>query len=334
MRLYPWLESHYLNILTSYQQGKGHHALLLYSQKGNGKAFLFQALSNWLMCLKPNTIINCGQCHSCQLMNAGNHPDYYKIELEKEQQSIGVETIRILIESLYSHPHQGGAKVVSLSHIKLLTKQGVNALLKMLEEPPEETYFLLGSRDKSCLLPTLLSRCLCWQLPSPDEALGLSWLQQQKETYPILAARTALRLCGGAPLAALALLQPACWNKRQALCVAMREALHHRDFLTLLPFLNGNEDVPLHWVLTLLIDALKLQQGAQAFLVNADQLNLITAVAMHWTSLTLHRQVQQWLHCHHQWSEVSGINRKLLLTYRLLNWEWDMSNPYTHPWTL
>ncbi|PLK59073.1 DNA polymerase III subunit delta' [Candidatus Palibaumannia cicadellinicola] len=339
MILYPWLESDYLNILTRYQQGKGHHALLLYSPKGNGKASLFQALSRWLICLQPNTIRNCGQCHSCQLMNAGNHPDYYQLELEKGQQSIGVETIRVFIESLYSHARQGGAKVISLSHIELLTKQGVNALLKIIEEPPNNTYFLLGCRDKSCLLPTLLSRCLCWQLSYPDEALGLSWLQQQKNTYPSLAASTALRLCGGAPLAALALLQPACWKQRIALCMAMSEALHCSDWLTLLPLLNGhnhkdNNNGPMHWLLTILIDALKWQQGAQDFVVNVDQTHLVTAVAARWDSMTLHHQVQQWLNCRRKTTEVSGINRQLLLAYQLLNWELDMSDLYTNISTL
>ncbi|ABF14017.1 DNA polymerase III subunit delta' C-terminal domain-containing protein [Candidatus Palibaumannia cicadellinicola] len=322
MILYPWLQLTYINILKQFQQGTGHHALLICSNKGNGRGLLFQYLSNWLMCIKPKGIIPCGQCNNCHLIKAGTHPNFYQLE-ENKQQSISIDTIRILIDSLYISASMGGAKVVQLSNIELLTKQGTNALLKIIEEPPEKTYFLLGCLKSSNLLPTLLSRCLFIHLASPNETIGLNWLQQQqqKEAYPLLATRAALRLCSGAPLAAQALLQPLYWNKRIALCIAIKEALDYNDFLVLLPLLEKGNNDQLSWLLTLLIDAIKWHQGALDCLVNLDQQNLIAAFAVRWNIKMLHCQVQQWSNCYKLLVNVNNINRRLLFTYQLLNWE-------------
>ncbi|AKZ65970.1 DNA polymerase III subunit delta' C-terminal domain-containing protein [Candidatus Palibaumannia cicadellinicola] len=330
MIIYPWLESTYLNILNIYQQGKG-YAILISSPPGNGKASLFKVIIRWLMCsIKPKSMKYCGQCNSCQLMNTGNHPDYYYLNIKKERNSIGVDIIRMLIEKLYSHAYQDGAKLIWLAHIELLTKQGMNALLKIIEEPPDNTYFLLGCRDYACILPTLLSRCIYWQLPLPIESMGLSWLHQQNnDTYPILAARTALRLCGGAPLAAQYLLNSAYWEQRIELCSTISKVLHSGKFLTLLPLIDVNDDAPLNWLLTILVDALKLQQSSQDFLVNLDQSALINAIAKRWTTIYLHDKVQQLLYCRKKLSDIKGINRQLLLAHRLLNWELEISK-YTY----
>ncbi|CUX96722.1 DNA polymerase III subunit delta' [Candidatus Doolittlea endobia] len=321
MKWYPWLNSPYQQILTCYQQASGHHALLLHSQPGNGEASLRYALSRWLICRHPNGIKSCGVCHSCRLMIAGNHPDFYQLELEKGRQSLGVDDIRVIIDSVYGRARLGGVKVVWLPQAELLSEKAANALLKTLEEPPADTYFLLVCQTPSRLLPTLRSRCFYCLLPTPDTAIGLRWLQQAGFTN-LLFACTALRLCTNAPVAAEALLQPKRWQERLALREALYEAHDSGDFLTLLSVLNRDkDDSPLHWLLSLISDALKWQQGAQGFLVNADMTDLIAMLSARWTIGVLHAQWQQWSQCLRQWQEISGVNRELLLTHYLLNWE-------------
>jgi DNA polymerase-3 subunit delta' len=84
------------------------------------------------------------------------------------------------------------------------------------------------------------------------------------------AALTALRLCSGAPAAALALLQPESWSQREALCRAVASALDSRDWLSLLAVLNHDQAAErLHWLASMLLDALKCQQGA-TLLSNVD----------------------------------------------------------------
>ncbi|MGP4123581.1 MAG: DNA polymerase III subunit delta' C-terminal domain-containing protein [Sodalis sp. (in: enterobacteria)] len=321
MKLYPWLNTPYQQILTPYQQTRGHHALLLHSPFGNGEVALCYTLSRWLMCQRPDGSKSCDICHSCRLMITGNHSDFYQPDLGKGRQTLGIDSIRTIIDNVYGRARQGGVKVVWLRDAAQLTEQASNALLKTLEEPPEDTYFLLVCQTPARLLPTLRSRCLYWPLLAPNEAIGLYWLQQAGHEDP-LSARIALRLCANAPLAAEILLQPARWQARQALCAALQGALTNGDFLALLPTLNQDkDDEPLHWLLSLLTDAMKWQQGAQEFLVNADRILLISALAARWAADTLQAQWQQWLQCLRRCHEISSVNRELLLTHHLLDWE-------------
>ncbi len=334
MNWYPWLNAPYRQIIARYQDGRGHHALLIHALKGTGEDSLCYAISRWLICRQPEGLKSCGHCHSCQLMMAGNHPDFYRPEPEKGRTSLGVDSIRQVIDPLYNHAQQGGAKVVWLPDSESLTEQAANALLKTLEEPPDRTYFLLTCREPSRLLPTLRSRCLYRHLAPPDEAAGARWLSKQG-IRAAEQARTALRLYNGAPLAALDILQPARWAERQGLCAGVAQALGHGDLLSLLPLLNKDkDDEPLYWLLTLLTDALKWQQGAAAFAANQDQLPLIGQLGSRYSPGTLHHQLHQWLECRRLWQTVSGINRELLLTNQLLNWEEAAADAGAHPWTL
>lgn len=335
MNWYPWLNTPYRQLVGQYAAGRGHHALLLHAAAGNGDEALAYGLSRWLICQRHNGEKSCGECHSCRLMLAGNHPDYHVLTPEKGKSSLGIEPIRQVIETLYSHAQQGGAKVIWLPQAELLTEAAANALLKTLEEPPEKTYFLLSCHEPSRLLATLRSRCFYWHLASPDEQLSLQWLNRQVPGNPV-DLLTALRLHDGAPLAAEQLLQPERWQQRGALCAALNAALPQHDMLSLLPVLN-HEDVAerLHWLCALLVDAMKWQQGAASFALNQDQQPLVQQLASQLSGTSLQQVVQQWLNCRHQLLNVTGVNRELLLTERLLSWEQMLgATGYSHPHSL
>lgn len=321
MNWYPWLNAPYRQLVGQYAAGRGHHALLVHAAPGNGDEALLYALSRWLICQQRNGEKSCGECHSCRLMLAGNHPDYHVLTPEKGKSSLGIEPIRQVIEILYSHAQQSGAKVVWLPQAELLTEAAANALLKTLEEPPANTFFLLACREPSRLLATLRSRCFYWYLASPDEALSLQWLNRQAPGNPT-DRLTALRLHDGAPIAAEQLLQPQHWQQRSALCTALSSALPQRDMLALLPVLN-HDDVAerLHWLCALLVDAMKWQQGAAGYVLNQDQQPLVQQLASRLSGSSLQQIVQQWLKCRQQLLNVIGVNRELLLTEQLLSWE-------------
>ena len=214
MNWYPWLNAPYRQLIGQYQAGRGHHALLIHADEGNGDAALVYGLSRWLLCQHPQGEKSCGECHSCRLMLAGNHPDWHVLTPEKGKASLGIDRVRQVIDGLYTHAQQGGAKVIWLAQAEALTEAAANALLKTLEEPPEKTYFLLGCRTPSRLLPTLRSRCSYWHLQNPPPALSSQWIQRQQPADP-QSVETALKLSHGAPLAAAALLQPERWQQRQ-----------------------------------------------------------------------------------------------------------------------
>lgn len=83
MNWYPWLNGPYRQLVGQYADGRGHHALLLHAATGNSDDALAYGLSRWLICQQRNGEKSCGECHSCRLMLAGNHPDYHVLAPER-----------------------------------------------------------------------------------------------------------------------------------------------------------------------------------------------------------------------------------------------------------
>lgn len=325
MNWYPWLNHSYRQILSQHQAQRGHHALLIQALPGMGDDALIWGISRWLMCRRPDGLKSCGECHACQLMLAGTHPDWYRLEAEKGKSSLGIDAVRSVTEKLYHHAQQGGAKVVWLPDAGQLTEAAANALLKTLEEPPKNTWFLLSSREPSRLLPTLRSRCLLWHLAPPAEAQSLQWLQ--KHVTAGLNERTAaLRLSAGAPAAALALLDDKIWQQRQRVCQALPDALQG-DMLSLLPALHHDDAAQrISWLCSLLIDAVKWQQGGGQFISNVDRQTDVMRIASLLPTSAIDASLRQWIVCRDRLLNVVAVNRELLLTNQLLSWE-AMLNP-------
>lgn len=163
--------------------------------------------------------------------------------------------MRDVNDKLYERARLGGAKVVWISDAALLTDAAANALLKTLEEPPENTWFFLACEEPACLLTTLRSRCRLHHLSPPTESYALAWLEREVN-LPQEALLTALRLCASAPAAALELLKEPQWTARQQLCQALATTLASGDWLALLPILNHEQAaVRLNWLASLLVDA-------------------------------------------------------------------------------
>ncbi|EOY4467069.1 DNA polymerase III subunit delta' [Enterobacter hormaechei] len=320
MKWYPWLRPHFEQLIGSYQVGRGHHALLIQALPGMGDDALIYAITRFLMCQQPEGHKSCGKCRGCQLMQAGTHPDYYTLEPEKGKNTLGIDAVREVSEKLYEYARLGGAKVVWLKDAALLTEAAANALLKTLEEPPENTWFFLSCREPERLLATLRSRCRLHHLAVPQESWALAWLEREV-TVSQDAARSALRLCSGAPAAALALLQPEVWSQRETLCRAVESALDSHDWLSVLPALNSDQAPErLHWLAALLLDALKIQQGA-TLLTNPDVWALVTTLANRLSGQSLHAILHDICQSREQLLTVTGLNRELLLTDQLLRIE-------------
>jgi DNA polymerase III delta prime subunit len=110
------------------------------------------------------------------------HIDCYDITtIDKEQSknigSIGIDEIKLLHQKIFLKPINSDQKIVILDDAHLLTTEAQNALLKVLEEPPERTIIILSSATTDALLPTIISRCQIVELEkekidlSPSEIL-------------------------------------------------------------------------------------------------------------------------------------------------------------------
>jgi DNA polymerase III gamma/tau subunit len=101
----------------------------------------------------------CGQCRDCQLIETGQHPDICWIRPSGGSAKIKIEDIRILKEKINLKPFQASRKLFIICDAQRMGPEAANALLKTLEEPPQDASLLLIADSVSELLPTVVSRC-------------------------------------------------------------------------------------------------------------------------------------------------------------------------------
>ncbi|MEE9330762.1 MAG: DNA polymerase III subunit delta', partial [Methylophilaceae bacterium] len=187
------------------------HAILLRGRMGVGKHDFAVNLSKALLCERLDASQQaCGECASCKWLNEGTHPDFKRIAPEEDGESlskkktskksqISVAQIRQLYNYLSLTSHQvDGRRIILISPAETLNIASANALLKILEEPPANTLFLLVASQPQRLLPTIISRCQALDLPIPTKEDAINWLKNQGVSNP----EAALEYAGGAPLKA------------------------------------------------------------------------------------------------------------------------------------
>lgn len=228
--LFPWLQELWQNAWQ--QQNRLPHAILLAGAEGGGKRVFAEYFAQRLLCDKAEKDeFACGECNACRWFVSGNHPDILRVMSEAEQEAdadasetdanknegkskssvIKIEQIRAVQDALSTKAHHGAYRVVMLYPAEAMQGPAANALLKLLEEPPEGVIFILISQQPRKLLPTIRSRCQVWNVPRPIHEQAISWLK----TRNIEPAEALLGFASGMPLMAERLADPASYNKRE-----------------------------------------------------------------------------------------------------------------------
>lgn len=258
--MYPWLTAPWALWYEKLLSGRLAHGWLVTGPSGLGQPQFAREMAAAHLCAHPAANGPCGLCHSCQLLEHGNHPDLLVLGAENER-SLGVDLIRDLSARLGATPQLGAGKVAIIEQAERLTEAAANALLKTLEEPAGRSLIILLSEVPDRLLATIRSRCQRLALNAPATAVALQWLRQQSGAEA--AEPIHLLLNHGAPLRALEYLNTGRDPQRKALFSALADYLTARQKLpALLAALEPVLPYGLDWLYLLLLDALKLQTGA------------------------------------------------------------------------
>ncbi len=202
--LLPWTEAAFEVFFNTRERRA--HAYLLAGHSGLGKTVFAQQLAKSLLC-QEEVIHACGQCQSCRLFESGSHPDLHVLQSEKrmvesedvfaiyaprylEDESrrnkrkkpsaiIAIDQVRRVIPDINTRPHLSACRLIIINTAEDLNINAANSLLKSLEEPPSDSYFILITHDPGRILPTLRSRCNRIDFRFPDRQQAMSWLKTQ-----------------------------------------------------------------------------------------------------------------------------------------------------------
>lgn len=141
-------------LLTAISKNRMPNSQLFIGPSGIGKRRVAQGLAQALVCEKGS--LGCGECPACKRVESEQSESYLRISPQSTQ--IKIEQSR-MIQDFLSLRRLGKARIIIIDDAHQLNTQAANALLKILEEPPAETYFFLISPSASNLLPTIRSRC-------------------------------------------------------------------------------------------------------------------------------------------------------------------------------
>ena len=132
------------------------HAYLFTGPRGVGKTSMARILAKNLNCVEGPTVTPCNKCHNCLEIAAGTSSDVIEID---GASNTGVDDIRELQRELLYAPSQSPWKIYIIDEVHMLSKSAFNALLKTLEEPPENVLFIFATTEPFKVPPTIISRC-------------------------------------------------------------------------------------------------------------------------------------------------------------------------------
>ena len=218
-------------LLDLFKSERVPHALLLNGEEGCGHLQLALSFSSLLLCKSPTPLDACKNCSSCKMYEKYQHPDlhfsypihlsktehsetsddqrssflealekykclgkktwYSKMGNENKQGVIGVKESQAILAKISLKSFFGSAKILLMWMPELMNIQAANKLLKLIEEPPENTYFIFVSNNQSKILPTINSRLQSINVPRLKDENISDFLEKKFKIEPSTANNIA-----------------------------------------------------------------------------------------------------------------------------------------------
>jgi len=192
---------------TQVASGKLSHAYLFTGSRGTGKTTCARILAKAVNCLNPQDGNPCNCCAACTTIDSGACLDVLEIDAASNN---GVDNVRDLRDDAVYTPSQVKMRVYIIDEVHMLSISAFNALLKIIEEPPEHLLFILATTELHKVPATILSRCQRFsfrRISQEDIAARLQYVAYQEEIdLDDSAARVLARMADGGMRDGLSLL--------------------------------------------------------------------------------------------------------------------------------
>jgi DNA polymerase III subunit delta' len=264
------------------QQDRFPHGLLFSGPDGIGKRTCARMVAKALNCTSAAPGDFCDSCGQCHKIDSDTHPDVINIGLEEDASEIKIAQIREAVRMLEFRPLEGRSKVFIIDPANLLNASSANALLKGLEEPPDNSYFILVTNNLHALLPTVRSRCQSYAF-TPLSLEDLRNFTKVKGTYDELALRWSRGSVG-----TYQTLVPATLKVQRELILRFIETAilateeEFRNLLSVAKEVAGTKQdfgAHLEMIGILLADLLYLKEGNSEQIINQDVLERLEKLA-------------------------------------------------------
>jgi DNA polymerase-3 subunit gamma/tau len=187
-------QAHIVRVLQrQISSGESLHAYLFSGTRGTGKTTMARLLAKGLNCL-ADADRPCGVCENCLSIQNGTFVDVIEIDAASNN---GVADVREIIGSVIYPPSVGKKRVYIIDEAHMLTTSANNAFLKTLEEPPENTVFILATTEPGKMLATIRSRCLSFEFKRVPAAVIANGMGDILKELGVQADDDALALVAG-----------------------------------------------------------------------------------------------------------------------------------------
>ncbi len=166
------------------KENRAPHAVAIESPDKTALERCARLIAQWAVCTGENR--PCGDCRACKKLISGNHPDVYFAKLEGKRNTVKISEVRAICADAVYKPNDGDCKVYIIPEADKMEAAPQNALLKLIEEPPQPMMFIFLCENAAGLLQTIRSRCTVFKLDTDERNDG-----HIKE----LADNIALALC-------------------------------------------------------------------------------------------------------------------------------------------
>ncbi|WP_366923407.1 DNA polymerase III subunit delta' [Metallumcola ferriviriculae] len=257
--------------------GRMAHAYIFQGAEGSGRESVARAFAATVNCLNPDHDgTACGQCVSCRKIHHNNHPNIYYIE--PDGASIKLHQFKELKRELSLRQVENGCQVIIIRQAEKMTGEAANSILKILEEPPAQTVFILIVKNISAIKTTILSRCqkVSFQTASLEDTYKLLI---EETGYSMSEVKLAMQIGGEGVERARQLLEGKLFELRGKVLDKVKrvDSMHQAELMTVAEEWSGEFAWEIIQVLILWYRDLLVwrEAGTDNLIINMDRMEQI-----------------------------------------------------------